>query len=274
MPNTGRVYSRSLGGQNNLFIAIMGWSIGTLFQGFANGLVSLFTLRAVTGMFEAPAFPTNNRIVTSWFPEQERASAVGFYTSGQFVGLAFLTPLLIWLQEKTSWHWVFIVTGAIGILWALIWHFAYQAPRKSKFANQAEIDHIANGGGMVDGDVATGKKETAPSTTADWKLVFHRKLVGVYIGQFAIASTLWFFLTWFPNYLTQEKHITALTAGFMTTVPFMAAFFGVILSGIVADKLLKSGKSIGLRAKLLLSVACCYPPALLVRIIPMTLCGL
>lgn len=158
MPNTGRVYSRSLGGQNNLFIAIMGWSIGTLFQGFANGLVSLFTLRAVTGMFEAPAFPTNNRIVTSWFPEQERASAVGFYTSGQFVGLAFLTPLLIWLQEKTSWHWVFIVTGAIGILWALIWHFAYQAPRKSKFANQAEIDHIANGGGMVDGDVATGKK--------------------------------------------------------------------------------------------------------------------
>ncbi|MFO6493720.1 MFS transporter [Hafnia alvei] len=238
-----------LGAKTTFFIAIMGWSIGTLFQGFANGLVSLFTLRAVTGMFEAPAFPTNNRIVTSWFPEQERASAVGFYTSGQFVGLAFLTPLLIWLQEKTSWHWVFIVTGAIGILWALIWHFAYQAPRKSKFANQAEIDHIANGGGMVDGDVATGKKETAPSTTADWKLVFHRKLVGVYIGQFAIASTLWFFLTWFPNYLTQEKHITALTAGFMTTVPFMAAFFGVILSGIVADKLLKSGKSIGFARK-------------------------
>ncbi|MDW9345537.1 hypothetical protein, partial [Escherichia coli] len=24
--------------------------------------------------------------------------AVGFYTSGQFVGLAFLTPLLIWIQ--------------------------------------------------------------------------------------------------------------------------------------------------------------------------------
>lgn len=120
-----------LGAKTTFFIAIMGWSIGTLFQGFANGLVSLFTLRAVTGMFEAPAFPTNNRIVTSWFPEQERASAVGFYTSGQFVGLAFLTPLLIWLQEKTSWHWVFIVTGAIGILWALIWHFAYQAPRKA-----------------------------------------------------------------------------------------------------------------------------------------------
>lgn len=48
--------------------------------------------------------------MTSWFPEHERASAVGFYTSGQFVGLAFLTPLLIWIQEMLSWHWVFIVT--------------------------------------------------------------------------------------------------------------------------------------------------------------------
>ena len=149
----------------------------------------------------------------------------------------------------TSWHWVFIVTGAVGILWAALWRFVYQPPRKSKYANQAELDHIANGGGMIDGDVAAGKKMAAPLTISDWKLVFHRKLVGVYIGQFAIASTLWFFLTWFPNYLTQEKHITALTAGFMTTVPFMAAFVGVILSGVVADKLLKSGKSIGFARK-------------------------
>lgn len=60
--------------------------------------MSLIGLRAITGIFEAPAFPTNNRMVTSWFPEHERASAVGFYTSGQFVGTAFLTPLLIWIR--------------------------------------------------------------------------------------------------------------------------------------------------------------------------------
>ncbi|RUR90292.1 MFS transporter [Pectobacterium versatile] len=121
-----------VGSKVTYFIAIMGWSIATLLQGFATGLASLIGLRAVTGLFEAPAFPTNNRMVTSWFPEQERASAVGFYTSGQFVGLAFLTPLLIWLQEILSWHWVFIVTGGIGIVWAIIWHFVYQPPKKAK----------------------------------------------------------------------------------------------------------------------------------------------
>lgn len=239
-----------VGSRITYFTAILGWSIATLLQGFAGGLASLIGLRAVTGMFEAPAFPTNNRIVTSWFPEKERASAVGFYTSGQFVGLAFLTPFLIWVQEVLSWHWVFLITGGIGIIWSLVWFFVYQSPRKSKGINAAELEYIRAGGGMVDGDALVEKKNRVPLTKADWKLVFNRKLVGVYFGQFAVASMLWFFLTWFPNYLTQEKHISALTAGFMTTVPFLAAFCGVLLSGLVADKLVRKGKSIGFSRKL------------------------
>ncbi|MFR0654997.1 MFS transporter [Pantoea sp. SIMBA_079] len=239
-----------VGSRLTYFIAILGWSVATLFQGFATGLLSLISLRAITGVFEAPAFPTNNRLVTSWFPEQERASAVGFYTSGQFVGLAFLTPLLIWIQELLSWHWVFIITGGIGILWSLVWIKVYRAPKHSKGINQAELDYIREGGAMVDGDAPSEKKARTRLTAADWKLVFHRKLCGVYLGQFAVTSTLWFFLTWFPNYLTQEKHIAALTAGFMTTVPFLAAFFGVILSGIVADRLVRRGRSIGFARKM------------------------
>lgn len=238
-----------VGSRLTYFIAIFGWSVATLLQGFATGLLSLIGLRAITGIFEAPAFPTNNRLVTSWFPEQERASAVGFYTSGQFVGLAFLTPLLIWIQELLSWHWVFIITGGIGIIWSFIWIKFYQAPSQSRGINKAELDYIREGGAMVDGDAPSEKKARTKLTAADWKLVFHRKLCGVYLGQFAVTSTLWFFLTWFPNYLTQEKHIAALTAGFMTTVPFLAAFVGVILSGIVADRLVRNGRSLGFARK-------------------------
>lgn len=238
-----------VGSRLTYFIAILGWSVATLLQGFASGLLSLIGLRAITGIFEAPAFPTNNRLVTSWFPEQERASAVGFYTSGQFVGLAFLTPLLIWIQELLSWHWVFIITGGIGIIWSLVWMKVYRAPSQSKGINQAELEYIRAGGAMVDGDAPGEKSARVKLTAADWKLVFHRKLCGVYLGQFAVTSTLWFFLTWFPNYLTQEKHIAALTAGFMTTVPFLAAFVGVILSGMVADRLVRSGRSLGFARK-------------------------
>ncbi len=119
----------------------------------------------------------------------------------------------------------------------------------NKGISKSELDYIRDGGGLLDGDAPVKKEARQPLTAKDWKLVFHRKLIGVYLGQFAVASTLWFFLTWFPNYLTQEKGITALKAGFMTTVPFLAAFVGVLLSGWVADLLVRKGFSLGFARK-------------------------
>ena len=93
--------------------AIVLWSLATFGLGFAGSFVALIILRLAVGAFEAPAYPINNRVVTTWFPDKERASAIGFYTSGQFVGLAFLTPVLIYLQEKFGWQMVFFVSGAL-----------------------------------------------------------------------------------------------------------------------------------------------------------------
>src|SRR5476649_1625311 len=71
------------------------WSLATACLGFAGGFISLIALRLLIGALEAPSYSINNMVVSSWFPDRERAGAIGFYTSGQFVGLAFLTPLLL-----------------------------------------------------------------------------------------------------------------------------------------------------------------------------------
>ncbi|MEB3366537.1 MFS transporter [Saccharopolyspora mangrovi] len=125
------------------------WSLATLFMGMVGGFVALVLLRLLVGACEAPAYPINSRVATVWFPERERATAIGFYTSGQFIGLALLTPVLSWLQATLSWHWVFILTGLVGIIWGAIWYYGYREPRESR-ANQAEIDLIRSGGGLVD----------------------------------------------------------------------------------------------------------------------------
>ncbi len=100
----------------------------------------------------------------------------------------------------------------------------------------------------MDGDAPVKKEARQPLTAKDWKLVFHRKLIGVYLGQFAVASTLCF-LNPVPELFNPEKGITALKAGFMTTVPFLAAFIGVLLSGWVADLLVRKGFSPGFARK-------------------------
>jgi ACS family D-galactonate transporter-like MFS transporter len=230
--------------------ALILWSAATFFMGFAGSFVILFVLRLAVGALEAPAYPINNRVVTTWFPERERATAIGFYTSGQFVGLAFLTPVLAWLQHHYGWHMVFVSTGLLGIVWGVLWFMIYREPRQFKGANAAEIELIQQGGGVVDLDRRTREKK-APFSWNDLGLVMsRRKLWGVYLGQFCLTSTLWFFLTWFPTYLVKYRGMDFIKSGFLASVPFLAAFIGVLCSGVLSDFLIRRGATVGLARKL------------------------
>jgi ACS family D-galactonate transporter-like MFS transporter len=224
------------------------WSLVTLLQGLMKGFAGLFGLRLLLGAFEAPTYPTNNRIVTSWFPESERASAIAIYTSGQFLGLAFLTPALVSLEYYTGWQGLFIVTGSVGIIWAVVWYFFYRDPLVHKQVNELELEYIETGGGKI--NRITG---SAPKQGFRWsdlrEVLSHKKLWGIYLGQFAVNSTLWFFLTWFPTYLVKYRGLSYIKSGFLASVPFLAAFAGLLLSGFLSDGLLKKGVSPGVARK-------------------------
>ncbi|WP_396331491.1 MFS transporter [Burkholderia anthina] len=228
------------------------WSAATLLLGFAGSFVGLIVLRLAVGALEAPAYPINNRVVTTWFPTRERASAIGGYTSGQFVGLAFLTPVLAWLQVHLGWHMVFVATGVAGIAWAAIWYAVYREPRAFPGVNAAEIALIRDGGGLVDlEDRIAARSERTPSTWRDLGVVLgRRKLWGIYLGQFALNSTLWFFLTWFPTYLVKYRGMDFIKSGFLASLPFLAAFVGVLCSGLLSDWLMRRGASQGFARKL------------------------
>ena len=218
------------------------WSLATAFLGLAAGFVSLFALRVLIGALEAPSYSINNMVVSSWFPDRERAGAIGFYTSAQFLGLAFLTPLLLWLQASHGWRAVFFTTGIGGLVWGLIWLAMYRPPRQSR-ANAAELAYIEAGGALLDQGSGAGKRKLS---LADLGTVFrYKKLWGVYIGQFAVTSCQWFFLTWFPTYLVEFRHMSFVKSGLYAAVPFIAAFSGVLLSGLVSDFALRRGVSLG-----------------------------
>lgn len=221
-------------------ISLVSWSLATVFQGFAKGFVSLFGLRMATGALEAPAFPINNRVVSSWFPTQERASAIAVYTSGQFLGLAFLMPVLSKIQFSVGWKGLFVITGLIGVVWGLVWYLFYRDPLGHKKVNKAELAHIEEGGGLLDNQAANGGKNKF--RWADLKEVLsHRKLWGIYLGQFAVNGALWFFLTWFPKYLVDYRGLDFIKSGYWASVPYLAAFTGVLCSGFLSDYLVRKG---------------------------------
>ncbi|MRI00087.1 MFS transporter [Kriegella sp. EG-1] len=218
------------------------WSVATLIQGMVNSFITLLGLRASIGMFEAPSYPTNNLIVTRWFPENERATAIATYTSGQFLGMALLLPILTLIQDALGWRGLFIVSGLIGLLWAAVWFVFYRDPLNHKTVSGAELKLIKDGGGLVDND---GQKSTPKKFEwSDLLQAFrYRKLWGLYIGQFCLGATTIFFLTWFPTYLIDFRGLDFIKSGFYASVPYLAAFCGVLLAGFSSDYLVKKGYS-------------------------------
>jgi len=231
-------------------VSLILWSVITIAQGFATSFIVLFILRMLIGVFEAPSYPANNRIVTSWFPDKERATAIAIYTSGQFIGLAFLAPALTALQYYTGWQGLFIITGAVGVVWGIVWYFFYRDPLEHATVNEAELQYIEKGGGLINRKNVNHKSTSQPFKWSDLKEVCsHKKLWGIYLGQFSLGGTMWFFLTWFPTYLVKYRGMDFIKSGFLASVPFLFAFAGVLLSGFLSDYMIKKGLSTGMARK-------------------------
>jgi MFS transporter, ACS family, D-galactonate transporter len=241
----GGAFLDRVGARIAYFWSVTLWSIFTLLQGFAGGLISLLTFRLGLGVAEAPCFPANSRVLSTWFPQHERARATGAYSIGQYFGLAFLSPLLFFVVQTLGWRALFIIAGIAGVLFAFIWLRLYREPHESKSVNQAELDYIEAGGGLG---------HTGAHTPFAWrnigKLLKHRQILGASIGQFAGNSTLVFFLTWFPTYLATERQMEFLKVGFYAVMPFIAASIGVMCGGWVSDMIIKKTGSATLGRKL------------------------
>jgi MFS transporter, ACS family, D-galactonate transporter len=221
------------------------WSLATVLHGAASSVAGLMCARLMLGAAEAPCFPTNSRILSTWFPQQERARANSVYAVGQYVGLGLMVPLLAWIVASWGWRWLFFLVGGLGIAFAFAWHALYREPQDSRRANGAELDYIAAGGGL---SIAAAP---APFTwhTAG-RLLCRRQILGASIGQFCGNSTLVFFLTWFPSYLAEERHMDWLKSGFAVSLPYIAASVGVLAGGQLSDRLIQLTGSASLGRKL------------------------
>jgi len=241
----GGVILDKIGTKLTYFWSVGLWSVFILVHGLASGFYSLLGARLGLGVTEAPCFPANSRVLASWFPQKERARANSVFSVGQYFGLGFLMPLLVWIVAALGWRALFIIAGAVGLVFAVGWLKVYREPGDHPTINQAELDYIKAGGGVA---------EVSKPTPFSWKsmgiLLKHRQILGASLGQFASNSTLVFFLTWFPTYLATERQMEWLQVGFFATLPYIAASVGVLVGGQISDKLLDKTGSANVGRKL------------------------
>jgi ACS family D-galactonate transporter-like MFS transporter len=246
IPFAGAVLDKA-GPRVTLTIAIVGWSVSTLMIGVAGSFAAVLACRMSVGVFESPALPTNLRCVSAWFPERERGIAIGWYTATQSIAVGLMAPALTRILVVWGWRPIFYVTGAAGLLAAVLWYGFYRDPSQSRRLSPQELTLIRSGGGLVDAGAAGDYR---PFSWRDVRqLCRERQLVGMFIGQYAVMTTLYFFLTWFPTYLIKDKGLTILQSGYYAALPFVFAVLGALSAGRWSDGMIARGLSRGVARK-------------------------
>ncbi|WP_085316574.1 MFS transporter [Derxia lacustris] len=235
------------------------WSFFTLLQGtvgFLTGaaaVTTLFALRLAVGAAEAPSFPGNSRLVASWFPTDERGMASAIFNSAQYFATVLFAPIMAWLVHEFGWPAVFYAMGGLGVALSVVWLKVIRDPRDHPRINAGELDLLEKGGALIDkpvrGQPVAVDASAAKPVGAIRQLLGNRMLLGIYFGQYFITTLTYFFLTWFPVYLVQERGMTILKAGIVASVPAIAGFIGGVLGGYLSDRMVRRGFSLTVARK-------------------------
>jgi len=231
-------------------ISILAWSLLAAAAGYAGYLKGalafsvIFGIRLLSGLAQSPVFPGNGRVVAAWFPSTERGTASAIFNSSQYFALVVFSPILGWMTHAYGWKVCFWFLGVLGLFLTFLWTQTIHDVKSHPRISAAEIDKIETGGGLC----ILG----APPRDAGMKITWHavgkllttRMLVGIYLGQYCITTLTWFFLTWFPLYLAQARHLSITKVGIVAALPALFGSIGGILGGIASDKLLRSGRSL------------------------------
>lgn len=228
---TGR-WGDVLGGRRVLTRISLWWSAFTALTGACTHLWMMVVVRFLFGAGEAGAFPNVARVMSRWFPDEERGRAQGFLLAASQIGGALAPFLAAILISQFGWRWTFVLFGAVGVVWAVgFWLWFRDDPAKHWGVNAAEVELI-------------GRRATSQNvhTAIPWELVAKNPSIW-FLSLIMVFGTFnsYIYFSWFPTYLVKGRGVDQIQAGWMASTVLASSAVGTFFGGIILDRLLGAG---------------------------------
>lgn len=206
------------------------WSTMQGMAGLIQNFWQFIALRIGLGVGEAPFMPSGVKVVNDWFNAKERGIPMGIFNSSTTIGQAFAPPILVALMLAFGWRMMFIIIGVAGILIGVCW-YAYYRNRESLKLSEEDLKYLNSG------------REEQPKqkvTLKEWGALFKKRTVwGMILGFSGVNYTGWLYLAWLPGYLQAERGLSLANTGWVAAIPFLFGSLGMLVNGMVADRLAK-----------------------------------
>jgi ACS family hexuronate transporter-like MFS transporter len=187
-------------------------------------------------MSESGNFPAAIKTIAEWFPKKERALATGIFNSGTNVG-AIIAPIAV-PAIVIAWGWqaAFIITGAIGFIWIVLWFLFYELPEKKRKLSAGELAYIKS-----DVDEQNESEKPIP-----WvQLLKYRQTWIFFIGKAMTDPIWWFYLFWIPGWLSTVRGagLDIKSFGLPLVVIYTSTTVGSIGGGWLSSFMIRKGVS-------------------------------
>ncbi|HEY7615581.1 MAG TPA: MFS transporter, partial [Terriglobales bacterium] len=243
----------ALGTRLGFTVIMIFWSLACASHAVAVSVAMLAASRFALGMGEGGGFPAATRAVAEWFPTKERATAMGIINAGTAVGAVIAPPLIAVILLSLNWRWIFLITGALGLLWTAWWRLAYFSPE----------EHPHNSDSLR--DFTELKPQSRPRLR--WMdLLRIRESWGLIIAKFLSDAAWYFYLFWLPKYLYDARGFDVKAVGTFAWIPYAAAGVGCLLGGGFSSYLVRRQFSLGVARKLALGLSAAVMP--LIMLVP------
>jgi ACS family hexuronate transporter-like MFS transporter len=219
-------------------VAFTFWTLAHTAHGLVSGIAQFAAARFALGLGESGNFPAGLKAVAEWFPQRERALAIGVFNAGANVG-AIVTPLLVpAIALSYGWRAAFIVTGLFSVVWLVAWLCLYRRPEEHPKVNAEELALIQS-----DPVQSAGK--------VPWSRLFLVRETWAYaIPKFCTDPIWWMFLFWLPDFLGKRYGLDLKSFGPPLVVIYLMSDFGSVIGGWASSRLLSRGWSVNAARKL------------------------
>ena len=236
-----------IGVRRGFAVSVVVWSTAALMHAFARGFASLCVFRVALGLGEGGNWPGGIKVVTAWFPDRERAFALGIINGGSSVGAMLAPPMIVWLRFRFGWQSAFLATGALGFLWLIGWLAFYREPDRHPWAGDDERRFIRAG---------QARLPTAARPTGRWaSLLAVRQVWAVVLARLLVDPIWWLYILWLPEYLNKARGMSLQQIGAFASLPFVAAGAGGLAGGALSGALIGRGWTVDRARKAVILLA-------------------
>jgi len=214
-----------LGVRRVLLQIVLAWSMFTALTGAAWSFVSMYAVRFAFGAGEAGCFPNLTRMLSVWLPARERVTAQSLMWACTRWGGAATPPLVLAIVSLFGWRWAFVAFALLGVVWCILFFVWFRNdPAEHPSVNAAERELITT----------TRNLHVHRGLQHKWLSILLTRQVAVLVLQYFCFSFVWYFyITWLPTYLVEERGQTPGRAAALSVLPLLFGGFGSLMSGLI-----------------------------------------